>query len=357
MEFENPTNDKLVRWIENKVKTTYPDDISMVLIYGSYVNGTANAMSDVDCYYIPKTDRGYEIAVDFIISGVGYDIFPMTWDRVENIAALKEVLLPCVGDVKIIYYNSDEDLKRFRQLQIKMQNNLKDTDYIRTIIEGKFSFACDLYSEMTVHTDTASVRKYAGYIIMTLADVVALYNHDYFHFGLKKQLDDLKTKFQDVPKEFIDEYIRVIQTSDIASCKEHCFELLKITSDYTGLDIEIKEAELKEQVSENTHPDFQWLAGLYEEISSTFNKIYVCCESGNYLLAFLSAVCLQNELDDAMECGGKKYNLLDAYSYTELKCLAGRTKEIEMDYVQRVLDGGGKIKRFDSFEDFVKADL
>ncbi|MCH5350209.1 MAG: nucleotidyltransferase domain-containing protein [Oscillospiraceae bacterium] len=357
MKNENHINDKLVRWIEDKVKTKYPDDISMVLIYGSYVNGTANAMSDVDCYYIPKTERGYEIAVDFIIGGVGYDIFPMSWDRVENIAALKEVLLPCVGDVKIIYCNSDEDLERFRQLQIKMQNNLKDADYIRTIIGEKFSFACDLYSKMTVHTDIAAVRKFAGYIIMTLADIVALYNHDYFHFGLKKQLEDLQTKFPDIPKEFTDKYIRVIQSSDNASCKEHCYGLLKITADYTGLDMKIREAELKKSVRENVQPDFQWLAGLYEEISSTFNKIYVCCENGNYALAFLSAVCLQNELDDAMECGGKKYNLLDAYSHTELIRLADRAKEIETDYVQMVLDGGGKIKRFDSFEDFVKADL
>ncbi|MCH5194112.1 MAG: nucleotidyltransferase domain-containing protein [Oscillospiraceae bacterium] len=357
MKTENPINDKLVSWIEDKVKTKYRDDISMVLIYGSYVNGTANAMSDVDCYYIPKTDRGYEMAVDFIINGVGYDIFPMTWDRVENIAALKEVLLPCVGDVRILYYNSDEDLERFRQLQIKMQNYLKDTDHIRTIIGEKFAFACDLYSEMKAHTDTSSVRKFSGYIIMTLADIVALYNHDYFHFGLKKQLEDLQTKFQDIPKDFIDEYIRVIQSPDNASCKEHCFELLKITADHTGLDLQIREAESEKPISENAHPDFQWLAGLYEEISSTFNKIYVCCENGNYALAFLSAVCLQNELDDAMACGGKKYDLLDAYSHTELNRLSDRAKEIEADYVQRVLDGGGKIKRFDSFEEFLKADL
>ena len=46
-------NDKIVSWIINKVKTEYADDISIVLIYGSYVNGTANRKSDVDCYFIP----------------------------------------------------------------------------------------------------------------------------------------------------------------------------------------------------------------------------------------------------------------------------------------------------------------
>ena len=49
-------NDKVVEWITNKVKTEYADDISLVLLYGSYMNGTANSKSDVDCYYIPKTD-------------------------------------------------------------------------------------------------------------------------------------------------------------------------------------------------------------------------------------------------------------------------------------------------------------
>ena len=56
-------NDKVVEWITNKVKTEYADDISLVLIYGSYINGTANSKSDVDCYYIPKTERGYNLGI------------------------------------------------------------------------------------------------------------------------------------------------------------------------------------------------------------------------------------------------------------------------------------------------------
>lgn len=58
--------------ITNKVKTEYADDISLVLLYGSYINGTANSKSDVDCYYIPKIERGYNLGIGFIIDGVGY---------------------------------------------------------------------------------------------------------------------------------------------------------------------------------------------------------------------------------------------------------------------------------------------
>ena len=50
MEKRKEINDKLVKWILHKVKTEYAIDVSLVLIYGSYVNGTANSKSDVDCY-------------------------------------------------------------------------------------------------------------------------------------------------------------------------------------------------------------------------------------------------------------------------------------------------------------------
>ena len=357
MKKENSINDKVVSWIENRVRTKYNDDISMVLLYGSYINGTANSRSDVDCYFIPKDDRGYEMAVDFMIDGIGYDLFPMSWDRVENIAALKEVLLPCVGDVQILYYHSEDDLERFRQIQRKLQHNLKNKAYVKGISEERFLSACNLYSEMAAHTDTNTIRKLAGGVIMSLADAVAIFNHDYFHFGLKRQLEDLQTRFLDIPEEFINEYIRVIQSPDHTSCIEHCFTLLTITADYLGLELQIYETAVKEQVISKAKLDFQWLAGLYEEISSTFNKISICCETGNYVLAFLSAVCLQRDLDDAVEYGGEKYRLLDSYFYAELPRLARRAKEIEADYVQRILDGGGRIKSFNSFEEFLKADL
>ena len=61
-----------------------------------------------------------------MIAGVGYDIFPMDWERVRNIANLEEGLLPLVGDVKVLYSASEEDLGRFRGLQVQMKDNLAD---------------------------------------------------------------------------------------------------------------------------------------------------------------------------------------------------------------------------------------
>ena len=96
-------NDKVVEWITDKVKREYADDVSLVMLYGSYINGTANSKSDVDFYYIPKTERAYNLATVFIIDGVGYDFYPIPWEQVEKIADLQECMLPLIGDAQIIY--------------------------------------------------------------------------------------------------------------------------------------------------------------------------------------------------------------------------------------------------------------
>ncbi|WP_234121236.1 nucleotidyltransferase domain-containing protein [Clostridium hydrogenum] len=52
-------NDMIVDWVVKKIKKDYKDDVSLLLTYGSYENGTANPLSDVDFYFIPKTKNAY----------------------------------------------------------------------------------------------------------------------------------------------------------------------------------------------------------------------------------------------------------------------------------------------------------
>ena len=93
------------------------------------------------------------------------------------------------------------------------------------------------------------------------------------------------------------------------------------------------------------------------KICQKFNKIYVCCESGNDILAFLSAACLQRELDDAKEAGSPSYDLLSCFDYRELGKFAERTRNMERNFVEFIRKNGGKIKAYDSWEDFVQAGL
>lgn len=348
-------NDNVVKWIKKRVNSKYADDVSLVLIYGSYINGTANEKSDVDCYFIPKTEKGYSMGIDFIIKNTGYDIFPMTWSRVKSISELHEGLLPLLGDAKIIYYNEETDLREFKKLQENMQINLNNAEYRNSIVKEKFINACNEYSKMTNGTDSIKIKKNAGNIIMILADAAALYNGDYFHLGLKKQYDDLQTKFLNLPEDFVKEYDAVTKSNNDEEYKKHCYRLLTIFGEYTGLPITCSLSRTVEKGEVKTN--YEWLAGLYEEICSTFNKIYYCCEQGNYSLAFLSAVCLQGDLDDAVEFGGHKYDLLNSYQYDNLKKLAQKTKETEDDFVRLLELANVNLKKFSNFEEFIEANL
>ena len=70
------TRDRLVQWLEQTVKRDYAGKVALVCLYGSHINGTANEQSDVDCYFVPKTEAGMTLARTFLLEGVGYDIYP-----------------------------------------------------------------------------------------------------------------------------------------------------------------------------------------------------------------------------------------------------------------------------------------
>lgn len=351
-------NEKIISWIIKRAEEEYADDVDMVLAYGSSINGTAHEKSDVDCYFIPRTERGYGFGTDFILEGVGYDIFPMSWERVENIADMNEVLLPCVGDVRILYARTEEEEKRFAGLQERLTSHLRDASYTGKKAEEQFAFACSLYEQMLSAGSLTDVRICAGYLIMALADATAYHNQDYYHFGLKRQYEDLK-RFPKKPEDFMENYLSVIRAQDGEQIRRCCLRMLKSVSEYMGWELCIEEApeEVTAEASVK-EPDYAGLAVLYEEISSTFQKIYVSCEKKDWVLAFLSAVCLQYELEEAsQENGLPDYDILSSYAYDNLPHLAERTKQVEEQFVRTIEEGGGRIRRFANFEELERAEV
>lgn len=353
----NEINEKVIAWIINKVKTEYADDVSLVLLYGSYINGTDNSKSDVDCYYIPKTKRGYNLGIRFIIDDVGYDIFPIPWQRIKRISDLKESHLPLVGDVRVIYHANSNDLERFKKLQSKLRNNLANDKRVKNIARTKCEDANRMCEQLKLCSGLSEIRKIAGQVIMTLADAVAIYNHDYYHFGLKKQYENLASNFPNVPQNIAIGYKKVVTSLNENDIIDNTVDLLKNVCDYMLTSVKSHVNIKSKKVIPTVETNASWLAELYEEISSTFCKIYISCESGNYILAFLSAVCLQRELDDAKEAGCPSYDLLNYFDYRDLGKLAERTQMIEKNFVEFITNNGGYIKSYDNWEAFVQAEL
>ena len=179
---------------------------------------------------------------------------------------------------------------------------------------------------------------------MTLADAVAVFHHEYFHFGLKRQFEDLM-KIQKVPEEIVEGYRSVVKAASGSEAAVCARKMLADVCRHLGVAVPVQTAV--EDASPVGAIDGMQLAGLYEEISSTFNKIYVCCEAGNAVLAFLSAVCLQRELDEVGE-----YDLLEAFDHRALGRLAEAARRIEAEFVGLIKENGGSIRRYGSFEEF-----
>lgn len=347
------TNDKILSWIKKTVTEKFADDISLVMIYGSYINGTANERSDIDCYFVPKTQRGYDFAADFIIDGIGYDIFPMSWDRLENISDLNEKLFPCVGDVEIVFYSSQTEVDRFREIQLRLQRNLSNDTLCRQAAEKRLNEALSAYSNMLSCSEFKKIRLFAGEILMSISDSLAVFNHDYFHLGLKKQYEQMR-QFSNMPSGISELYLDVIKSETAEKTTAVCSQMLKTVCRHYGVNFNPPPVQRQPAaVPSEYSSDYLQLARWYEEIISSFNKVYYCCDKCDYVLAFLSAVCLQNELDDvASEYGFAPFDILSCYKHNDLKDLKNLTATAEKKLAEKIIEGGGHIKQFDSFEQF-----
>lgn len=70
---------KAAQILIEKIKQDYLEDIAVVVVMGSYIYNDTHRKSDLDMYFVPKTERGKNLGKVFIIDGVGYDFWPIHW--------------------------------------------------------------------------------------------------------------------------------------------------------------------------------------------------------------------------------------------------------------------------------------
>lgn len=343
----NKRNDMIVQWVVDKIKKDFKDDVSLLLTYGSYEDGTSNPLSDVDFYFIPNTENAYKLCKTFIVEGIGYDLFPMSWKRVEGLAELNECLIPCLANVKILYSHSEEDNFRFKELQKRLKNNLNNKNFMLDKSAKQLEMAMTFYQTMLFEEDICEIRTLAGKIVMSLSDTVAYANQTYFSRGLKKQLEDLKN-MESIPIDFLLLYESVIKATSVREIKDCCHEMIKHTRNFLISKTEKSKGEQKKA-------NYEALAEIYEEGISTWNKIKVCCDNGNAILAYISGTCLQDTLNmAARENGLDKIDLMSAYNAEHLGQFNERALEIQRKFVKMIEENGVIIESYNSVEAFIK---
>ena len=117
---------KILKTIIQKIEKDLPNDISVLVCYGSFITGKMHKYSDIDFFFIPKTENGYKLAYQFIIKEIGYDLWPISWNRAEKISKLQESLQSIFIDGKVLYFSTNEDLHRYDELVTRLKDNLQN---------------------------------------------------------------------------------------------------------------------------------------------------------------------------------------------------------------------------------------
>ena len=131
-------HDDVIKAAENSLKRLQTDWIDLYLIHWpnpevplietmqaleKLVERKLIRFIGVSNFDISEVEEANRLAKTFIIDGVGYDLFPMSWERLDRIVNLDEDNASCVDDAEILYYRKEEDKKHFLELQTKLQAN------------------------------------------------------------------------------------------------------------------------------------------------------------------------------------------------------------------------------------------
>jgi len=319
------------------IKERYPDDISLMIIYGSCVNGTAHEKSDLDMLFIPKTAHGRELARTFILDGIGYDLWGVDWSQLEQFASFDDMRVSVLIDSELVYYATNEDKLRYQALvkEAKAIANSQLTPDLVMKAERRLDTAKQYLGDLCSDMSLTAV----GGILMELCNVVCLLNHTYLRFGSKRIVEELSA-LSELPPGFTTAFRAAIEHTE--SARGSCATLIQITEQFLG--------DKKEQLQSDT-PDF---SGLYEEISSHWNKIRVASAENDAMTTFFAAASLQQTLDDVQESLGVFYpelQFINSFVASNLSRFVEEADKAEVAFVNLLQSHGIPIVRFDDLQE------
>ncbi|MHB1001828.1 MAG: nucleotidyltransferase domain-containing protein [Armatimonadota bacterium] len=278
---------QIVDVLVREVREHYRDDIAIAACYGSAVTGTANPRSDIDFYFIPVNDRGYRMCIQFIIDDIGYDFWPLLWERTESIASLDQPLASIIADAQVVYHREEADLQRFMGLKqtiedaVRPENRdalLAKADEILMRTKAQFFDAC------TCPDDYSKVSAVCSGILEQLVTVTAYANLTYPQKGAANIRNETR-RWNRLPVDFVESYERIAMSGDAREIIETTENLIR------GTESLLHPAEPVEG-PEMTNDS---VGGFYEELKSTYNKLISACDARDHIRAYFAANAIARE--------------------------------------------------------------
>lgn len=347
----------LTKWVINKIENEYKDDIALLVgIKGHSTNGDGHG----ECFdfFVPATERGNELAETFIIDGVGHDLYPRSWERLEDSVNLDDMAL-LLDQATILYARSEDDAKRFEDCKKRMWQNLKNDSFVYGKALEYMDKALEIYRTIIFEDKLYRVRSEADCIHECLSKSVAFMNHTYTespvysenqaYNGQEENRIYYCPEMKIVPDGFFANARKLLEAKDEDVLKDTVLALLKTTRAFI-----LERKPSVQTTAEVAEIDFQGLANWYQELSLTWRRIRYFCENNMVEKAYVDACYLQEEfLYIAKEYKIDELNLLGSFDKDNLSLLANRSNQLEK-IIQGILAGHGiKLNSYSSVEDFL----
>ena len=334
----------LADWAIRKIEAEYQDDVCLLL--GRWTRHLDRDQEELGFhYYVPATSRSNGLARTFIIDGIGYDLFPMTWERVERMAEVRGDNPVNLDTAVILYARTDGDRQRFVSLQARLHANLQNPHFMYHRALEALDTAMRIHREMLFEEDLRTVRESAGYICMNAANAVAFTNGQYLDMpDHGKALRSIKN----VPAGFINRYEQIIRAGTADEQQRLCHDLIAVTRRF--LDERDPNA-----VRRTSAPDYSELAFWYQELSYTWRRVYYWCDRNDPVNAYLWCCFLQNEVDKVgADFGIDDLDMLSAFDAGDLPAFRKRAECVEQRIVAAIEAHGATIESYASVEEFLQ---
>lgn len=347
----------ITNWVINKIETEYKDDIALLIaVKGHCIDNDGHG--EIFDYFIPETERGNELAQTFIIDGVGHDLYPRSWERMEKSAELEE-MISILANAEILYAKSKDAADRFHALQQKLENNLHDPVFVYRKALNCLDSAMDLYRTLLFEEKSYRARSQAFYIHLYLSQAVAYMNHTFTDSPILSEAQAYVSSPENsiyhcpglnlVPESFFEYARRLPATGSPNEIKKIVYALIRTTKQFVF--------GKKPTISEDNfaaHIDYQGLADWYQELSLTWRRIHFFCKNNMVEEAYTDACRLQDELIViAQEVQIEELNLLDSFDAGSLTGLELRSRKLEQIIRKIIEENGVKINDYSSTDEFL----
>jgi len=335
---------QLADWAIKKIETEYRDDVCLLLEHKTH-KLDKDADATTFGFYIPATNRANGLAKTFIINGIGHDLFPMSWARIEGMADVKDYNTTCLRDGKILWARSNEDRQRFVSLQARLNANLQNPQYMYERAKKWLNTATEIHQDNLFEEKLYKVRENAGHICDLLAIAVAFSNLRYFKHGQTSQFLEL-AEMEKVPKDFVRLYRDIVAESCPDAQKRLCHKLIKNTKEFLNV--------LEKPAAPKSLPDFSELANWYQELSYWWRRVYYWCDVNDPINAYIWGCGLQGEVEEwGQKFGIADIDIMSAYNANNLNSFRKQAEKIELCFRAEIEENGVKLDEYQTIEDFL----